>query len=91
MIKKYFMVYTSYTTYTMLYRLLGHVWLKLGIGANSGPAVFVDSFLSVFMGMVLFASFFCIFILHVELCMRQVVPFLYKMGIGSCFYFGKHA
>ena len=49
--------------------------LKQGIGANSGPAVFADSFLSVFMGMVVFACFFCFFILHVELCMRQVVPF----------------
>ena len=29
-----------------------------GIGANSGPAVFADSFLSVFMGMVVFARFF---------------------------------
>ena len=48
---------------------------KTGIGANSGPAVFADSFLSVFMGMVVFARFFCFFILHVELCMRQVVPF----------------
>ena len=45
------------------------------IGANSGPAVFADSFLSVFMGMVVFAMLFCFFILHVELCMRQVVPF----------------
>ena len=46
-------------------------WHKLGIGANSGPAVLADS---LFMGMVVFARFF-FFILHVELCMRQVVPF----------------
>ena len=35
--------------------------LKQGIGANSGPAVFADSFLFVFMGMVVFACFFLFF------------------------------
>ena len=62
------------------------------IGANSGPAVFADSFLSVFMGMVVFARFFVFsFCMLNFACVRSFHSPQHKMGIGSCFYCGKHA
>ena len=52
----------------------GH--LKQCIGTNIAAPQFLQILSCLCcMGMVVFASFFAIFILDVELCMRQVVPF----------------